>query len=144
MEEKKEVDGNSVVNYMQDASSKAQQIGRQVIYALIAIIWANIFHKGKIDPSIWLVLSLICGIVYTCLDYLYYFVSALFYKKILMDYFYPEENVGMVYKEGVNHDDVDCKTKQWFNKGVWCIFILMILLVLTASFLIVYIIESIQ
>ena len=50
MEDKKEVDGNSVVKYMQDASSKAQQIGRQVIYALIAIIWANIFHKGEIDP----------------------------------------------------------------------------------------------
>ena len=101
---KKYSDGDQIKSFMKDASSKKDTMGRQVIYTLIAVLWALTYSEenGKINASIWLVISFTCGILYVCLDYLYHFASNYFYKSILKNHFIPEENGGMVYKDRIS------------------------------------------
>ena len=123
-------DGEQIKNFMKEASSKRDTMGRQVIYTLIAVLWALTYSEenGKITASIWLVISFICGILYVCLDYLYHFVSNYFYKSILKNHFIPEENGGMVYKDRISSKIVEYRTKCWMDVGCCWSFILMLLL----------------
>lgn len=136
-------DGNSVVKYMTDASSKTQTIGRKVIYTLIAVLWAITYSEenGKINASIWLTMSFISGILYVCFDFLYYFISGLYYKCILTDYFIPEENGGMRYKDDKSSEIVDRKTRRWMDMGSYWSILLMLLLFLTAVPLIIHVVS---
>lgn len=134
-------DGNALVGYMQKSSKNAIEIGRRVMYALLAILWALSYSKGTLTNSWWLKSSLICGIAYVCLDHLYYVLSAWVYKRILKKYFQPQENGGMAYKEDVCRDDVDKKTKKWMDTGSYWIIVLMALIALTAAFMIVHIVR---
>ncbi len=54
-------DGEQIKNFMKEASSKRDTMGRQVIYTLIAVLWALTYSdaNGKINASIWLVISFI-------------------------------------------------------------------------------------
>lgn len=134
-------DGEQIKNFMKEASSKRDTMGRQVIYTLIAVLWALTYSEenGKITASIWLVISFICGILYVCLDYLYHFVSNYFYKSILKNHFIPEENGGMVYKDRISSKIVDCRTRCWMDVGCCWSFILMLLLFFTAIPLIIHV-----
>lgn len=134
---KKYSDGEQIMNFMKDALSKRDTMGRQVIYTLIAVLWALTYSEenGKINASIWLVISFICGILYVCLDYLYHFVS----KSILKNHFIPEENGGMVYKDRISSKIVDCRTRCWMDVGCCWSFILMLLLFFTAIPLIIHV-----
>ena len=140
MEINKSADGNSIAKYMQESSTNAIKIGRHVMYALLAILWVLSYHEETLTDSLWLRWSLIFGIAHVCLDYLYYVCSALFYKKILKKYFEPEENGGMIYKEGVDRDEVDRKTKRWMDLGSWWIMVMTLMIALTAAFMIVHIV----
>lgn len=134
-------DGEQIKNFMKEASSKRDTMGRQVIYTLIAVLWALTYSEenGKINASIWLVISFICGILYVCLDYLYHFVSNYFYKSILKNHFIPEENGGMVYKDRISSKIVEYRTKCWMDVGCCWSFILMLLLFFTAIPLIIHV-----
>ena len=134
-------DGEQIKSYLKNASSKAETMGRQVIYTLIAVLWAITYSEenGKINASIWLVISFVCGIIYVCLDFLYYFLSNYFYKSILKNHFKPEENGGMVYKDNISSQIVECKTRCWMDVGCCWNFILMLLLFFTAIPLIIHV-----
>ena len=134
-------DGNAIVKYMTDASSKADTMGRHVMYTLIAVLWAITYSEknGTVNASIWLLISFICGILYVCLDFFYYFLSAWIYKDILKKHFKPEENGGMVYRDRISSKIVECKTKCWLDVGCYWSFALMLLLLLTAISLIIHV-----
>lgn len=136
-------DGNTVVKYMTDASSNANTMGRRVIYTLIAVLWAIAYSEenGRINTSIWLIISFIGGILYVYLDFLYFFLSAWFYKNILKKHFIPEENGGMAYKNKRSSQIVDCKTKCWLEVGLYWSIILMLLMFITAVSLIVHVVS---
>ena len=140
---KKYSDGDQIKSFMKDASSKKDTMGRQVIYTLIAVLWALTYSEenGKINASIWLVISFTCGILYVCLDYLYHFASNYFYKSILKNHFIPEEKGGMVYKDRISSKIVECKTKCWMDVGCCWSFILMLLLFFTAIPLIIHVVS---
>lgn len=134
-------DGNSIVQYMTDASSKADTMGRHVMYTLIAVLWAITYSEknGTVNASIWLLISFICGILYVCLDFFYYFLSAWIYKDILKKHFKPEKNGGMAYKDDTSCPIVDHKTKRWLDVGCYWSFALMLLLLFTAVSLIIHV-----
>lgn len=134
-------DGKSIVKFMTDASSNADIMGRRVAYTLIAVLWAITYSEedGKINASILLIISFISGLLYVCLDFLYYFLSAWVYKSILKENFKPEENGGMVYKNEQSSQIVDRKTKRWMEVGCYWSFALMLLLFLTALTLIIHV-----
>ena len=46
----------------------------------------------------------------------------------------------MIYKEGVNRDDVYGKTKMWMELGSWWIMVMTLMIALTAAFMIVHIV----
>lgn len=134
-QEKLSQDGASVVNYLADMSSKARNVGRSVVFAIIATSWTlaysnNIFHP--IPVVLW---SLALAIIYVFLDLLYYVIITAVYKYILINYFDPVEG-GFVYKQG---KDASSITRVWMNVGFWWIIVMSLILLLSSLLMILYV-----
>lgn len=124
-------DGEEIKQYMQDATSNVRSVGRKSIYAIIATSWAICFKEGVLTPTTPILWAFIFAIIYIIFDYLYFFITAFAYKKLLTNYFKPEDDKEFSYKKGSNKGKVEKISKYIMCFGAIVVRILFILLLLS-------------
>lgn len=118
-------DGTDVARYLTDMSSKARNVGRNVVFAIIATSWTLAYSNNIFHPIPIVLFSLAFAIIYVFLDLLYYVIITAVFKYILTHYFESVDG-GFVYKEGKNASSI---TRKWMDVGnCWMIVISLILL----------------
>lgn len=135
--EKLSQDGSDVVKNLAEKSSKARNVGRSVVFAIIATSWTLAYSNNVFHPIPVVLWSLALAIIYVFLDLLYYVIITAVYKYILINYFDPVEG-GFVYKQG---KDASSITRVWMNVGFWWIIVMSLILLLSSLLMILYVLS---
>lgn len=130
-------DGANVVNYLVDMSSKARNVGRGVVFAIIATSWTLAYSNNVFYPIPAILWSLALAIIYVFLDLLYYVLLTAVYKYILLHYFDSAEG-GFVYKKGMDASSI---TRIWMNVGFWWMIVISIILLASSLLMILYVLS---
>lgn len=130
-------DGADVVKYLADMSSKARNVGRNIVFAIIATSWTLAYSNNVFHPIPVVLWSLALAIIYVFLDLLHYVIITAVFKYILINYFDSGEG-GFVYKQG---KDASSITRAWMNVGFWWIIAMSLILLLSSLLMILYVLS---
>jgi len=123
-------------DYIRDVSTKARNVGRSIVFSIIAASWTLCYRDQVFTPSSLIKWSLIFALIYLFCDLLYYIIMTSVYKYIMLHYFKHLQNGDVKFKNGKNSNICDIVARRWSNFGiVWLI--IMSLLLLTASILMI-------
>ena len=139
-------EGDKIAGYMSDSANKANDLSRKIVFAIIAVAWSISIKDGSFIPSVHVLWSLICSIIFILLDILYRLLSSIYYRCIIRKYFVAKEGEGYVYKDIAGEDninlrnEVNAKTARWQKIGMWWLIIMELFLIASSVLLILEII----
>lgn len=123
-------------DYIRDVSTKARNVGRSIVFSIIAASWTLCYRDQVFSPSSLIKWSLIFALIYLFCDLLYYIIMTSVYKYIMLRYFEHLQNGDVRFNNGKTPHICDVIARRWSNFGiVWLI--IMSLLLLTASVLMI-------
>lgn len=125
-------EAEDVTMYISNMSSTAKNVGRSIVFAIIATSWTITFSDGNFQPTPLIKWALLLAIIYTFFDLLYYIITTALYKYILKNYFEPIKD-GFKSKKG---KDASKLSRRYMDFGfIWLV--IMSLLLLTSSILMI-------
>lgn len=135
-------DGNKINSYLADNAGKSRNVGRTIVFAIIAASWSMSYANGNFSPTIWIKTSILLSIIYLTMDLLIYFILTCIYKYYLCKYFKPTKDGDFQYKS--NNINLEGKTRLWHEVCFYWIVIMSLILLASSAFLIIHVVSLIK
>ena len=85
-----------------DQTIKASTIGRQIVFALFALIWAISYQEGVLEINPQLIISLLILILFLVLDLLQAIIASIKYKK-----YFTSTDLAISHNQAVDIDGLN-------------------------------------